>query len=168
MWRITWYVVSSIFFEGGWCPFSGLKRRLLHAYGAQVGEGVVIKPNVRIKYPWKLRIGHHSWIGQEVWIDNLSDVSIGNDACLSQGAYICTGGHDYRKEEFDFIDAPIQIADGVWIGAKAVLLPGVSVGEGSVVGAGAVVTRPIPSGVLAAGNPAVKVRQLYSSPRQPR
>lgn len=168
IWRISWYFLSLMIFEGGLLPSSKIKCWLLRLYGAQIGQGVVIKPNVRIKYPWKLKVGRHSWIGQGVWIDNLANVTIGRDACLSQGSYLCTGGHDYRKSEFDFVDRPIAIGDGTWIGAKAILLPGVSIGNRSVVGAGAVVTRSIAEGVLAAGNPAATIRQLYATPRQPR
>ena len=65
-------------------------------------KGVVIKPNVKIKYPWNLYIGNNSWLGEKVWIDNLDIVSVGNNCCISQGAYLLTGNHDYRSEYFGF------------------------------------------------------------------
>src|SRR5262249_33867966 len=126
--RIVWYAVSLIFFESGWFPLSGLKARLLRCFGASIGRGLVIKPHVRIKFPWRLWIGDHCWIGQSVWIDNLADVHLGDHVCISQGAYLCTGSHDYRRRKFDLITKPITIASGSWIGAKVILLPGCQVG----------------------------------------
>ena len=92
---------------------------LLRMTGASVGAGVVIKPRVTIKYPWKLAVGNHSWIGEQVWIDNLDQVTIGAHVCISQGALLLCGNHDYKKPTFDLITGPIVLEDGVWIGAKA-------------------------------------------------
>jgi len=82
-------------------------------FGAKVGKGVVIKPSVNIKFPWKLKIGDHSWIGEGVWIDNLSDVIIGGHVALSQGCLLLTGSHDHRRETFDFLSAPIVLEERV-------------------------------------------------------
>ena len=87
--------------------------------------GVVIKPGVNIKYPWKLEIGNHSWIGEQVWIDNLAGVKIGSNVCLSQGAMLLCGNHNYKKSTFDLIVKDIILEDGVWIGAQSVVCPGV-------------------------------------------
>ncbi len=101
--QLLWYLVNIIFFKNSLNIFSGFKVFLLRSFGAKLGNGVVIKPRVNIKYPWKLTIGDHCWIGEEVWIDNLSDVIIGASVTLSQGALILTGSHDHTKETFDFI-----------------------------------------------------------------
>jgi putative colanic acid biosynthesis acetyltransferase WcaF len=85
--RTIWYFVSLMVFESGWLPVSGIKSRILRSFGAKVGNAVVIKPHVRIKFPWRLSIGDHCWIGQGVWIDNIEDVAIGNHVCVSQLAY---------------------------------------------------------------------------------
>src|ERR1700752_4996379 len=124
--QIAWYFVNVLFFKNGWNVFSSLKVMLLKAFGAEVGKGVVIKPSVNIKYPWKLSIGKYSWIGEGVWIDNLSDVIIGESVTLSQGAMLLTGSHDHNKVSFDFISNNIILEDGVWIGAKAVVIGGVT------------------------------------------
>lgn len=124
-------------------PGSQHRVFILRLFGARIGEGVVIKPHVRVKFPWRLSIGAHSWIGEEVWIDNLADVSIGAHCCVSQGAYLCTGGHDRRKESFDLVTRPIRIDDGAWICARACVAPGVTIGAGAVVSLGAVVTRDV-------------------------
>lgn len=137
-WQIAWYVVSLLFVESGCVPISSVKRSILRLFGAKIGKGVVIKPQVRIKYPWRLSIGDHSWIGQEVWIDNLDDVSIGQHTVVSQGAYLCTGSHNHRSPKFELRTGPIRIGDGAWVCAKAILLAGAVVEDNQVVSAGTV------------------------------
>lgn len=152
--RALWYVTSLIVFESGWFPVYGLKSGLLRAFGATIGRGVTIKPHVRIKYPWHLRAGDHCWIGEEAWIDNLGSVELGDDVCVSQGVYLCTGSHDHRRTTFDLIVKGISIEAEAWIAARAIVLPGVTVGRGAVVAAGAVVTKDVPPGVIVGMNPA--------------
>lgn len=152
--RLMWYAVSLLVFESGWVPVSGVKVRILRWFGGQVGRGVVIKPHVRIKYPWRLSVGDHCWIGQQAWIDNLDDVRFGNHVCVSQGVYLCTGSHDHRRSTFDLITRPITLEDGVWLGARALVLPGVHIGSHAVVAAGAVVTKDVPAAAMMAGSPA--------------
>ena len=166
--RALWYIVSLIVFESGWFPLSRAKSAILRLFGAHVGRGLVIKPNVRIKYPWRLTVGDHCWIGQECWIDNIAEVYLAEDVCLSQASYLCTGSHDHRRPEFDLIARPIHVGAGGWVGARAVLLPGVTVGRGSVVGAGAVVAANVEDGDVVAGNPAVPIRKAQPLPARPR
>ena len=145
-------------------PFSGLRVKLLRLFGACVGRGVVVKPGVRVKYPWRLTIGDHCWIGEDCWIDNVADVRIGSNVCLSQATYLCTGNHDWTDPAFALTAQDIALEDGAWVGAKAVVCPGVTVGEGAIVTAGAVAVRSIPAWEIHAGNPAqfARHRQLHS------
>lgn len=152
--QALWYFVSLVVFESGWLPCSGFKRWLLRCFGASLGHGAVIKPHVRIKYPWRLRLGNHCWIGEDAWIDNLADVEIGNDVCLSQGVYLCTGSHDHRQPAFDLITRPIVIEDQVWVAARALVLPGVRIGRGAVIAAGTVVTDDVAPAAIMGGCPA--------------
>lgn len=152
--RTLWYYVSLAIFECGWLPASGLKVWLLRKFGARIGEGVVIKPHVRIKNPWRLAIGDYCWIGQGVWIDNIADVAIGDHACISQLAYLCTGGHDHRRVAFNLIAEPIAVGDGAWVGARSTVLPGVSVGANAILAAGSVATKDVPPATIAGGVPA--------------
>lgn len=119
-------------------PGSKLRVFLLRLFGAKIGGRVVIKPRVQIKYPWKLSIGDNSWIGENVWIDNLEKVFISNDVCVSQGAYLCTGSHDWSRDTFDLIIKPITLNAHSWVCAKARIGPGTVLEEGSVVGFGCV------------------------------
>jgi len=137
--RTTWYYVSLLIFESGWFPASIGKAALLRLFGANIGQGLVIHPNVRIKYPWRLSIGNNCWIGREVWIDNLDNVTLESDVCISQGAYLCTGSHDHRSPTFEFRSAPIVVRHGAWIATRAILLPGAVVERCEVISAGTVV-----------------------------
>ena len=119
-----------------WLPGSAWRRTLLRAFGAQIGTGVVIKPRVRVKFPWKLKVGDHSWIGESVWIDNLDQVTIGAHCCISQGAFFCTGNHRWDKETFDLVTRPIVIEDQCWVAAMVRLAPGTCMRKGSVLGMG--------------------------------
>jgi putative colanic acid biosynthesis acetyltransferase WcaF len=132
---------------------------LLRIFGAKVGRGVYIKPGVRVKFPWFLEIGDHSWLGEDLWIDNLAHVKIEAHCCLSQGAYLCTGNHDWSSVNMRLFRRPIICRQGCWIGAKAILCPGVVIGAGAIVTAGAVVTTNIRDMEIHAGNPAQFVRQ---------
>lgn len=157
--RTAWYFCSLLVFESGWFPLSGPKRTILRLFGAEIGVGVVIKPHVRIKYPWRLRVGDHCWIGQNAWLDNLADITIGNHVCISQLAYLCTGSHDHRRPTFDLIIGPITVHDGAWVGARATVLQNVTIGAGAIVAAGSVVYRDVAPQTILAGNPPKKIGQ---------
>jgi len=96
--QLFWYFTNIFCFINPFFIFGSLKIIILRAFGASIGSGVVIKPSVNIKYPWKLKIGDHSWIGENVWIDNLAEVTLGQHVCLSQGAMLLTGNHNYKKK----------------------------------------------------------------------
>jgi len=130
-----WYYISLIFFESAYFPVYGIKLLLLRAFGAKIGRGVVIKPKVKIKFPWHLSVGDYSWIGEQVWIDNQCAVSIGHNVCISQGVYIFCGNHNYKSTSFDLFVKPVRIESQSWIGAKAVICPGSLIEEGAVVSA---------------------------------
>ena len=136
--RVLWYITNAVFIHSWLIPSSGLKVLLLRIFGARIGGGVTIKPRVNVKYPWFLSIGDNSWIGENVWIDNLTSVSIGSNVCISQGAYLMTGNHDYKDPHFGLIVNKITIEDGAWIGAMAIVTPGVTVSRESVVGVGGI------------------------------
>lgn len=152
-----WFFIGLPLLRCSLIPSSGFRRWLLRLFGAEIGAGAVIKPGVRVKYPWLLRVGEHCWIGEDCWIDNLALVNLGSHVCLSQGAYLCTGSHDWSDPAFALIVGQIQVQDGAWICARAFVGPGAVIGEGAVVAAGAVATKSVPPYAVHAGNPAVRV-----------
>jgi len=161
--RLLWYFTNMLFFKS-MLPFpSGFKASILRAFGAEVGQGVVIKPDVNIKYPWFLAIGHDCWIGEGVWIDNLATLRIGANVVLSQGAYLLTGSHDYKKAAFDLILGEIILEEGVWIGAKATVCPGVTCYSHSVLAVGSVATKDLEPYTIYQGNPAISKRKRVIS-----
>jgi len=157
--RGLWYLVSLVFFQSYIFPFSAPKRTILRLFGAKIARGVVIKPSVLIKYPWFLKIGENTWIGEKAWIDNLAEVSIGANVSISQGAMLLTGNHNYKKEAFDLEVYPISIEEGVWIGAQAVVCPGVICLSHAVLGVGAIATKNLEAYTIYSGNPAVAIRK---------
>lgn len=157
--RAAWYFVNALLFDSWLLPISAPKRWLLRLFGASVAPGVVIKPRVNIKYPWFLRIGADSWIGEGVWIDNLTWVDIANDVCVSQDAYLLTGNHDYKASSFGLMLGKVCIKEGAWIGARAVICPGVTLAPASVITVGSVVQQDTEAGGIYRGNPACKYRE---------
>ena len=156
--RMLWHYVNIIFFRSGFFPFYSIKVFLLKLFGAKVGKGVCIKPFVNIKYPWLLSIGNEVWIGENVWIDNMAYVLIKNNVCISQGACLLTGNHDYKKSAFDLLTGKITLEEGVWIGAQAIVCPGITCKSHSVLSVASVATRNLEPYCIYRGNPAVKVR----------
>ena len=151
---INYFVLNSAF---PW-PYA-TKAALLRGFGAKVGKGLVIKTKVRIKNPWRLEIGDNCWIGESVWIDNLENVVIGNNVCLSQGAMLLTGNHDYTMSDFPYKLGKIQLEDGVWIGAKSVVCPGIVCKSHSILTVNSVATKELKAWTIYAGNPAVSIRE---------
>lgn len=157
--KITlWYFANALIVRASWNPFMGIKISLLRAFGAKIGNGLIIKNNVVIKFPWKLVIGDNCWLGENCWIDNLDHVTIGSNVCISQGALLLTGNHDYTISNMPYRNAPINIEDGVWIGAKTTVCPGVTAHKNSILTVGSVVTKDMDENGIYQGNPATKIR----------
>jgi putative colanic acid biosynthesis acetyltransferase WcaF len=159
--QLLWFCIGAPLLSARCCPGSSWRIHLLRGFGAEIGAGCRIKPGLRVKYPWRLRVGSSSWLGEDVWIDNLASVSIGSQVCLSQGAYLCTGNHDYKSNVFELRCGPIRIEDGAWIGAMSRLAPGVVIGADAVVALSAVVTSSVSPATVVAGSPARLVRQRW-------
>ena len=156
---LVWYYTNIFFLVNKCIPFSSLKVFLLKMFGATIGQGVVIKPGVNIKYPWFLTVGDYSWIGEDVWIDNLTEVKIGANCCISQGAMLLCGNHNFKKTTFDLIVKPITLEDGVWIGAKTTVCPGVTAKSHSVLTVGSILSQDMDSCTIYRGNPATAVKK---------
>ena len=164
MTRMLWFFLGLPVLRSKVLPSSRVRIILLRIFGARIGDATVIKPGVRVKYPWLLSIGNRSWIGEDVWIDNLANVEVGDDVCISQGAYLCTGNHDWSDPAFGLVLKGIKLMDGSWVGAKTVVTPGVELGKCAIAAAGSVVTKSIPSFEIHSGNPTSFVRRREIMP----
>ncbi len=154
-----WQLFSAVFLINHLSLFSSLKVAVLRMFGAKIGAGVVIKQGVRIKYPWLLEIGNHVWIGEGCWIENHAKVNIGNNVCLSQGAMLLCGNHDFKKSSFDLMVGEIILEDGVWIGARALVCPGITCKSHSVLSVESVASNNLEPYSIYRGNPAIKIRE---------
>lgn len=157
--RTVWHFVNAIFLQSPLNPSSSLKVIILRLFGARIGTGVILKPSINVKYPWNLTIGDYSWIGENAWLDSLASITIGSSACISQGVYFCTGNHNWSDPSFGLVVKPIVIEDGAWVGARATVLPGVTVKSHSIVAAGTVIAKDTEPYMVYAGNPAVEVKE---------
>ncbi|MEM0966354.1 MAG: WcaF family extracellular polysaccharide biosynthesis acetyltransferase [Verrucomicrobiota bacterium] len=155
----AWYLTKCLFFLSPLPWASSLKRTLLRRFGAEVGAGVVIKPRVNIHFPWKLTIGDHSWIGEEVFILNFESCTIGSHCCISQRAFLCGGNHDYTDPRFRYRNGPITLKGGAWVGAQVFVAPNVVINEEAVATAGSVVTGDLPSMMICSGNPCLPIKK---------
>lgn len=152
-----WYFVNALIFRSGIIPFSVILVAILRLFGAKIGKDVRIKPFIHIKYPWRLTLGDHSWLA-ECYIENLAPVIIGKNVCVSQQAMLLTGNHNFKKSTFDLMVDGITLEDGVWIGARATVCPGVICKSHSVLAVNSVATKDLNEYSIYQGNPAVRVR----------
>jgi putative colanic acid biosynthesis acetyltransferase WcaF len=156
----AWIIVRFLFFQNAFPWPSPLRCALLRMFGAKIGRDVVIRANVNISFPWRLRIGDYVWIGEDVGILTLAPVTIEPNVCISQRAYLCTGSHDFRREDFKLRVAPITVRERSWIAASSFIAPGVEIGPDGVVSAGSVVFENVAPGTLVRGNPATVVYEM--------
>ncbi len=143
--QALWFACLNLVFVKWWCP-ARLRVGLLRAFGAKVGQGVLIRHRVRVLWPWKLEIGDACWVGEGAWLLNLERITLEANVCLSQESFICTGSHDRASPSFAFDNGPIKLCEGAWVGARAIILRGVTVGPGAVVAAGRVAAKDVEGG----------------------
>jgi putative colanic acid biosynthesis acetyltransferase WcaF len=162
--RMLWVLVSSVFFQNPIPKVSRFRAALLRAFGARVGKGVIFGRNVYISFPWRLAVGDHVWIGDDVGILSMGQVTIESNVCVARRCYLSTASHDFRRKDFKLKVAPILIRQGSWIAIGSLVVAGVTIGEGVVVSAGSVVLRDVPANCLVRGNPAQIVREIFRDP----
>ncbi|HEY3320744.1 MAG TPA: putative colanic acid biosynthesis acetyltransferase [Planctomycetota bacterium] len=164
-----WWIVQDTLFR--WSPqfLFGWRRFLLRCFGAEVGKDVLIRPTARITFPWKVRIGDNSWVGDDAVLYSLGEINIGANTVISQRSYLCTGSHDFSVPSFDIFAKKISIEDEVWIATDVFVGPGVTIGRGTVVGARSSVLKSLPQMMVCVGSPAkpLKPRELGSAQRNP-
>ncbi|MEV5051565.1 acetyltransferase [Arthrobacter sp. LAR12-1-1.1] len=148
-----WAAVELIFVTNPWQVSSGLRAAVLRLFGAEIGNGVIFRPRTRVKFPWKLKVGNNSWIGEGVWIHNQDQVTIGANVVVSQESFITTGSHAFRRD-MALLTKPVKIADGSWVTSRSIILGGSFLGESSFVAPMSVVSGIVAANSMVRGNPA--------------
>lgn len=164
--RFLWEIIQATLIRFSPRRAHGWRRFWLRCFGATLADTACTKSSTRIRHPWLLEVGQWSTIAEEVEVYNLGWIRIGRHTTVSQRAWLCAGTHDYTRIDMPLIRPPIVIGDGAWICAGAFIGPGVTIGHNAIVGACSVVTRDIPEGAVAAGNPA-KVVKMRPPPTDP-
>lgn len=153
-WGVTWSLL------GNWTPvpLHGWRRFLLNAFGARLSPKARVYPKVSVWYPPNLEMGDHAVIGPGVIVYNMDVIRLGAYAIVSQRAHLCGGTHDPDDANFQLVPKPITIEAKAWVAAEAFVGPGVTVGEGAVLGARGVAVKNLEPWSIYAGNPARKLR----------
>ena len=154
-----WWVIEKTLFA--WSPqfLYSWRRFLLRLFGAKIGKGVLIRPTVRVTYPWKVSIDDYTWVGEDCILYSLGNITIGSHVAIAHGVYFNTGLHDYTSESFDIGAKPVVMEDQSWITNDVYIAPGVTIGKGCVIGARSSVFKSMPEAHICYGNPAVPVKK---------
>ena len=158
-----WWLVQSLLIHPSPQFMYAWRRFLWTLFGAEIGENVLIRPSARVTYPWKVKIGHNSWIGDRAELYSLGPIIIGDNAVISQDCYLCAASHDYKKIDFPLVQKTILIKDEAWIAAGAFIAPGVTIGNGAIIGARSVVLNDVMDAEICAGNPAKTIKNRQPS-----
>lgn len=158
-----WWLTQSILFNNSPQVLYGWRRFLLRLFGAEIGKGVIIRPSVQITYPWKIKIGDYSWIGDNVVLYSLGEIKIGSNTVISQRSYLCTGSHDYSKIDFPIFSKKISIGNQCWLATDVYVGPGISIMDGTIVGARSSVFKDLPSNKICLGSPAKIIKDRFQN-----
>ena len=156
-----WWIVQNVFLNTSPQFMYGWRRFLLRLFGAKIGKKVIIRPTVKVTYPWKVSIDDYSWIGDDVVLYSLGEIEIGKNVVVSQKSYICTGSHEYKTEDFPILAKKITIEEGCWLATDVFVGPGVSIKKNTVVGARSSVYKNLPENKVCIGNPAKIIRERF-------
>ncbi len=153
---LSWFLLGTFLVKSFFSP-NFVKRRVLIIFGARIGARVVLRRGLNVHFPWNLDIGDDCWIGENVWFISHERIKIGSNVCISQRSIICSGSHDYRSASLEYAHKPVEIKDGAWICLDAKVLPGVTIGECSVVSSGEIARKSLPDYSMLVGG---QVRQI--------
>lgn len=156
--RVIWRFVWTCFFRCSPRPFHAWRALILRLFGAKVGAGVHVYPKVDIWAPWNLVLKDQCGVGNGAILYSQGEIKIGRKAIISQGVHLCAGTHDYTKKGHPLVTKPIVIEDEAWVAAEAFIHPGVTIGEGAVIGARSVVTKDMPAWMVCAGHPCKPIK----------
>ena len=154
-----WWIVQVILFRCSPQFAYGFRAAILRAFGAKVGVGAVIRPTVTVTYPWKVTIGEYAWVGDGAVLYSLGEIAIGSHAVVSQNCYLCAADHDYTLADFPIRGRKITIGAQAWLAADVFVAPGITIGEGAVIGARSSVFKDMPAGMVCFGYPCKPVKK---------
>lgn len=159
LWEYAWALLCR------WTPKPCNPWRLfiLRRFGTTIYGQPFVHQRARIEHPWNLTLHHKACMGDRAHAYCLAEVEIGAGACVAQEAYLCTGTHNFSATAWPLLTAPIRIGADAFIGARAFVLPAITVGEKAVVGACSVVTRSVVAGTVVAGNPARRLAAAFQA-----
>jgi putative colanic acid biosynthesis acetyltransferase WcaF len=157
-----WIIMEFVLVSNPLQVSSRVRAWALRMFGARIGANVLLRPRLRVKFPWNLRVGDSCWLGEGVWIHNQGLVTIEDNAVVSQEAFITTGSHEIYST-MDLIVEPVTIRRGAWITTQCIVLQGVEVGQNTVVTPGSVVHKSLPAEGIYGGNPAKFIRQRWKA-----
>ena len=161
--RLLWGIVYVTLYRPTPRPMHGWRAFLLRLFGAQLGEHCHFYAKGRIWAPWNLVCADHVSLGDDAELYNPSLFTFDSHAIVSQGAYVCGATHLYDDPAFTLVSYPMRFGAFSWVCARAIVSPGVSLGEGAILGLGSIATRDLePFGVYA-GVPAKKIKERKRS-----
>ncbi|MEB9907329.1 MULTISPECIES: putative colanic acid biosynthesis acetyltransferase [Bacillus cereus group] len=158
---LLWWLIQGTIFKFSLHNMYGWRNFLLRLFGAKLGKGVKVRSSAKFTYPWKVSIGNHSWIGDNVQFYSLEEIHIGANCVISQESYLCTGSHDLKDLHFGLITKPIHVKDGAWIASDVFVYPGVTIHELGVAAARSTVLKDIPFNEIHAGFPAKFIKKRF-------
>ena len=158
--QLVWFVIEACIVSNRLMPVSSIRAGLLRMFGAKIGKNCRFVNAIRVKFPWNLEVGDNSWFGEDVWIHNQALIRVGSNVCLSQGAFLTAGSHDF-DQRMDVIVAPIIIEDGAWITSNCVIQQGVTIGRSALVTPLSVVNRSLEPNGIYGGNPCRFIRKRF-------
>lgn len=132
---------------------------MLRAFGAKISMSASIHPSAKIDFPWRLTMGDRSSLGKKAWAYCLNDITVGDNSCIGDDVYLLTGSHDITSPNFQLVTKPITIGDGVWVATGSTVLPGITLGDMTVVGASSVVVKSTEDNDVIGGNPAIFIKK---------
>jgi len=150
---LLWQTVQQTLFAWSPQPAYGWRRWLLRLFGAEVGRGVLVRPTVRVTYPWKVKLGDHCWIGDNAELYSLGPITIGQHAVVSQRSYVCAATHDYNDISFPLVAKAVVVEREAWVAADCFIAPGITIGAGAIVGARSTVLKDVLPSTIMAGSP---------------
>jgi len=162
--EILWLIVSCVIVQSRFPWPSKIRKLCLTLFGAKIGRNFVCRESLYVHFPWKLKIADNVWLGANAYLHNLEEIVIGSNTSIGHQVFISTGSHDITLPEFPYKNSPVRVGSSVFLASRSVVLAGVEVGDGSVVAAGSVVTKSVPTWQVVAGCPAktISTRKIKS------